>query len=109
MARILLMTEFWSGAIMMAFLVAALFFLRFWRRSHDPFFLMFSLAFLIMGLNRLSLVAWHGGEQDTGVYVVRLIAYALLLAALAMKNRAPRRARAGAAPPLLGGDGPPHG
>ncbi len=109
MGRILQMTDFWSGAIMMAFLVAALFFLRFWRRSHDPIFLMFSLAFLIMGLNRLSLVAWHGGEQDTGVYAVRLLAYLLLLAALALKNRAPRRARAGVKPPLLGGDGPPHG
>lgn len=94
---------------MMAFLVAALFFLRFWRRSRDPFFLMFSLAFLIMGLNRLSLVAWHSGEQDTGVYVVRLLAYSLLVAALAMKNRAPRRTSAGAPPPLTNRAGPPHG
>ncbi len=97
MGRLLDMTEFWSGAVTMAYLVAALFFLRFWRRSRDPFFLMFSLAFVILAINRVSMIAWRGGEQDAAMYVGRLIAYLLLLVALVIKNRTPRRG--GEAPP----------
>ena len=43
------------GAIAMASLVAALFFLRFWRDTHDRFFLLFAIAFLVEALNRAAL------------------------------------------------------
>ena len=40
------------GAIAMASLVAALFFLRFWKNTRDRFFLFFAVAFFAEALNR---------------------------------------------------------
>ena len=46
-----------TGAVATLSLVAALFFLRFWTRTHDRFFLLFALAFAIDGLSRLVVAA----------------------------------------------------
>ena len=44
--------DFLSGAITLGFLVAALFFLRFWRRTRDNLFLAFAAAFALLGLGQ---------------------------------------------------------
>ena len=44
---------FLSGAISMGFLVISLFFLRFWKRSGDRLFIFFSLAFLLLLVERI--------------------------------------------------------
>ncbi|NOK36807.1 hypothetical protein HMI49_26730 [Corallococcus exercitus] len=85
-----------DGAVMMAFLACALFFLRFYRQSKDRLFALFSLAFTLMGLhNVLSTVV--GPDLDTErihyLYVVRLVAYLLILGAIWDKNRAGRGSR----------------
>ena len=80
------------GAIAMASLASALFFLRFWRSTRDRFFLFFALSFAIEGFNRVVLWMSVGNNEDAPVYyVVRLVAYGLILAAIIEKNRAPRR------------------
>lgn len=89
------MNTFIDGAIMMAFCVAALCFLKFWRRTHDRFFLWFSLAFWIMAINRLFMVLLAPDrlvpdEKHAMLYVVRLVAFAILLLAIFEKNRKPR-------------------
>lgn len=77
------------GAIGTASLVAALFFLRFWRTSRDRFFLFFALSFLIEGVNRIGLFLSIGLTEDHPVYyLVRLVAYGLILVAIVDKNRA---------------------
>ena len=43
------------GANAMASLVVGLLFLRFWRDTHDRFFLFFALAFGVEGLNRVAI------------------------------------------------------
>ena len=43
---------FLSGAVSLGFLVAALFFLKFWRRTRDGLFLAFSAAFVLLALNQ---------------------------------------------------------
>jgi hypothetical protein len=90
------MGDFLNGAVMMGFCVAGLCFHRFWRKSRDRFFLIFSLAFWIMGLNRFALVTWwnSGGreEKDVLAYAVRLAAFVLLLVAIWDKNRARAKA-----------------
>ena len=76
------------GGIVTASLVAALFFFRFWRRTHDRFFLLFALSFLIDGVNRAILPFVVGTDEDTPLYyLVRLICYGLILAAIILKNR----------------------
>ncbi len=81
------MNDLLTGAISMGSLVIALFFLRFWRDSNDRFFLWFSLSFLIEGLHR-AYSALHdaGGEDSPLHYLIRLLAYGLILWAILEKN-----------------------
>ena len=85
------MNEFLMGGIAVASLVASLFFLRFWIHTRDPFFVYFALSFLIEGLNRFAMNLFLEPNEDVpGYYVVRLIAYGLIIAAIVHKNRARR-------------------
>ena len=76
------------GLISAACLVAALFFLRFYRDSRDRLFLFFSLAFFILAINR-SLFAFSANpaEADPILYLIRAFAYSLILIAIIDKNR----------------------
>jgi hypothetical protein len=77
-----------TGAIGMASLIAALFFLRFWRTTRDPFFLYFAVSFLIQGINRFFLVKGLYATDDTPIgYLFRLISYTLIVIAVIEKNR----------------------
>jgi uncharacterized membrane protein len=77
-----------SGALAAASLVASLFFLRFWRTTGDRFFLYFSLSFALEALDRIVLsVIFGDGEARPAVYLIRLLAYLLILLAIAGKNR----------------------
>ena len=76
------------GAIAMGWLVAALFFFRFWRHTRDRFFLYFALSFLIEAANRVALgVLWVADEDGALFYSVRVVAYGLILLAIWQKNR----------------------
>jgi hypothetical protein len=85
------MNDILLGAIAMASMVAALFFLRFWRSTRDRFFLFFALSFFIEGLNRAFLVPKAMSSEDAPeYYLVRLLSYAMILFAIWDKNR-PRK------------------
>ncbi len=76
------------GAIAMASLVAALFFLHFWRDTRDRFFLLCAIAFLVEALNRAALgLANVAQEHEPFFYLVRLLAYELIIVAIVDKNR----------------------
>ena len=76
------------GAIACASLVASLFFLRFWKHTRDRFFLFFALSFAIEGVNRVILYLSVGPNEDAPIYyLVRLLAYGLIVAAIIDKNR----------------------
>lgn len=88
------MTDFLYGAISMAAAIAALCFLRFYRRTGDRFFVYFCASFALESLSRLLFVFLRWNEQDSGLfYVLRLVAYGLILAAIVDKNirRAPTK------------------
>jgi len=79
------------GAIAMALLACGLFFLRFWRQGRDRFFLLFALSFLVEGANRVVLgLSARPSEASPGIYLVRLLAFVLILAAIIDKNRGKR-------------------
>ena len=81
------MTNLITGAICMGSLVIALFFMRFWRDSGDRFFLYFAASFFIEGLHRLySALHDAGGEDSPLHYLIRLLAYGLILWAILEKN-----------------------
>ncbi|WP_137174513.1 DUF5985 family protein [Massilia sp. HP4] len=87
------MTHLLAGAIAMASLIIALFFLRFWRASGDRFFLYFALSFAIEGLHRVYAAMRDSGGEDSPLhYLIRLLAYGLILWAILEKNL-PRKKR----------------
>lgn len=80
--------ELISGAIVTGYAVAGLFFLRFWRQTRDRLFLIFGLSFCLLGAQRLALaMAAAGAERNTGLYLLRLLAFVLILMAIIDKNR----------------------
>jgi hypothetical protein len=83
---------FLLGVIVTASLTAGAFFLKFWRTTGDKLFLAFAAAFIIEGLNRLGfLFVAHPNEGSPTIYVVRLIAFLLILMAIVAKNRGGER------------------
>jgi len=78
---------FLLGVIAAASLTAATFFLKFWKKSHDTFFLAFVVYFLTEGGIRVAhLFFTHPNEGSPWIYVIRLIALILILAAILRKN-----------------------
>jgi hypothetical protein len=76
------------GATAMACLAVALFFVRYWRSSRDRLFLLFALAFIVLGLNRVLLATVHVAAENTPyLYSLRLVAFALIAFAVVDKNR----------------------
>jgi len=89
-----------AGAIVMGYTVCGLFFLRFWRRTGDRLFLVFALAFWLLGLQRLVFAFTAPVEESrTGLYLVRLFAFLLILWAIIDKNRAGGASGAGRGSP----------
>ncbi len=88
--------HFISGMITMGFLVASLFFLRFWRRTGDWLFIAFGIAFLLFALNQ-ALVVLTGipREEQSWIYLLRLAGFGLLVVAIVGKNVATRNPPAG--------------
>lgn len=82
------MESFLLGVIVTCSLIAALFFLRFWRKTRDPLFLAFAAAFGIEGFNRIGFLFLERPDDGNPViYAVRLLASLLILAAILWKNR----------------------
>ncbi len=85
---------FLAGAISMGFLVAAVFFLRFWRRSGEVLFAVFSAAFALLAANH-AIVALSGTprEEQSPIFGLRLLAFVLIIAAILWKNMEGRKGR----------------
>lgn len=80
--------DFMSGAIAMAYLVIGLFFLRFWRQTRDRLFAIFAIALWVLALNRATVAVVQIQSEDSVVfYVVRLVAYSLIVIGILDKNR----------------------
>ncbi|HEU4650248.1 MAG TPA: DUF5985 family protein [Croceibacterium sp.] len=80
--------DFLGGAVSMGFAVAALLFLKFWRRTREGLFLAFAASFLLLGVNQTVLVLTEVPlEERSQLYLLRLVAFLLILGALWWQNR----------------------
>jgi hypothetical protein len=81
------MIDFLSGAVTLAYVIAAFYFLSFWQRTHDRLFVSFALAFALLALNQLA-VFLIGAAEERGnyAYVLRVLGFALILVAIVDKN-----------------------
>jgi hypothetical protein len=78
------------GATACAAVIAGLFFLRFWTRTRDRLFLLFALAFWLMSLNWVGVAVYRADESSVALfYIIRLVAFLLILVAIIEKNRGP--------------------
>lgn len=82
-----ILIAFFGGALTMGFLVAAVFFLKFWRRTRDTLFLTFAAAFALLAVNQAAPVVFGIPREDQApVYLLRLAAFALIIGAVLGKN-----------------------
>jgi ABC-type transport system involved in cytochrome c biogenesis permease subunit len=75
-----------GGAILISAWAIALFFYRFWRKTRDPLFAFFSAAFFLLGVERICILA-AASEVQANTYLIRLVAFVLILFAIFHKNR----------------------
>jgi hypothetical protein len=77
-----------TGIILAASIVASLFFVKFWRITRDSLFLSFAISFAIEGITRLmALFIVLPTESTPALYLPRLLAYLIIVAAIVRKNR----------------------
>ena len=83
-----MLEAFLSGAVTTGFVIAGLFFLRFWSRTRDGLFLAFAFAFWLLGLNQgLIALTDMPVEERTPLYLLRLAAFGLIIVSIWKKNR----------------------
>jgi hypothetical protein len=81
-----------AGAIVTGYCVIGLFFLRFWTKTKDYLFAYFAAAFWLLAAERVVILRLGiAGSHNPMVYLTRLFAFLLIIAAIVRKNRAPRR------------------
>lgn len=87
----MLLIPFLAGAVTFGFLIAALFFCRFWRRTGTEIFLFFSLAFVLLAIAQGVLALSNIYIEEEGwAYLLRLAAFVVILVGIWRTNR-PRR------------------
>lgn len=78
---------FLLGFIAALSLIAALYFLRFWRATRDIVFLSFVLFFLVQGcIEGVDLTLPHPNLGSVWIFIARLLSILAVLAAILAKN-----------------------
>jgi len=81
------LAAFAAGALSAGFLAVGLFFLKFWRRTGDRLFLTFAVAFTLIAANQAAPVLLNIPSERQGyIYLLRLAAFVLIIAAVLRKN-----------------------
>ena len=76
----------------MGYFVAAIFFLKFYKTTKDRLFGFFAAAFGILSCQRVALALTTKTVEDTVlIYVIRLIAFLIILFAIIDKNMQAKR------------------
>jgi hypothetical protein len=84
---------FLEGALAAGYLMASLFFLRFWSSARDRLFFCFAAAFFILAVMRIALsVLAVPNENRHWLYLARLLAYTLIVWGIIAKNLSPANA-----------------
>jgi hypothetical protein len=88
------MTQFLNGMAAMGFVVAGLFFCRFWRRTADILFGAFAVAFFLLAAHQaVAAMLDVTREEYSWTYLIRLLAFAIIIITVIGKNLAARGAR----------------
>ena len=81
------LVPFLAGMVTAGYALAGLFFIRFWRSTHEVLFAAFAGAFGLMALNQALVAILQPVEEHRGwFYLLRLAAFLLIIAAILRKN-----------------------
>ena len=81
------MADFVYGALAAGYLIAGVFFLRFWTRTRERLLLIFALAFWMLALSQTLLgVLDLEREEQSWLYLIRLAAFTLIIAGIVSVN-----------------------
>ena len=84
----MILHDFLAGAVTFGFFVCGLYFLRFWHKTRDELFIAFASAFALLGTGQAILALGNiPTEERDSIYLIRLLAFALILIAILRKNR----------------------
>jgi peptidoglycan/LPS O-acetylase OafA/YrhL len=79
--------EFLSGAVTLAYFIAMMFFVRFWRKTHDRLFFAFAIAFGLLGFSQgLAFLVETYTEPQSYFYGLRVVGFLAILVAVIDKN-----------------------
>ena len=59
------MIDFLSGAVTLAYVLAGVYFLKFWKKTHDRLFAHFAIAFWLFALNQAVVFILATSARDT--------------------------------------------
>lgn len=84
-----IMAAFVAGGLCVGFLAVGLFFLKFWRRTGEGLFAAFAVAFTLLAANQAAPIVLDIPDEHLGyIYLLRLAAFMLIIAAVLRKNLA---------------------
>jgi hypothetical protein len=87
-----LIPNMFSGAIAFGFCLIGLFFVKFWRKTRDPVFGAFALAFFLMGGGRVvEAILRNANDSNPTVYLIRSLGFAIIIFAIIQKNWAAKK------------------
>ena len=81
------MASFFNGAAAMASLAAGVFFVRFWRESHDRLFVCLAAAFATFAINYTMLGVLPLPDERAYAFVLRLVGFVAILVGILVKDR----------------------
>lgn len=80
--------NFLSGSITALYIVASFFFQRYAQKTADSFFGYFSIAFMLLAVERIvGLTIGVTVEIQPIIYLFRLVAFSVIIVAILRKNR----------------------
>lgn len=76
-----------DGMLSCGFAVAALLFFKSYSTTRDRLFLLFGIAFVLMAVERLIIPLSLAGDDQPWIYLLRLLAFVVIIYAIVDKNR----------------------
>jgi uncharacterized membrane protein HdeD (DUF308 family) len=81
------MTDFAYGVIAAGYLIAGVFFLRFWSKTRESLLLIFACAFWLLAISQTLLGLLDlDREEQSWIYLIRLSAFSLIIVGIVSVN-----------------------
>ena len=81
------MADFVYGALAAGYLIAGVFFLRFWTKTRERLLLIFACAFWMLAISQTLLgVLDLEREEQSWIYLIRLAAFTLIIVGIVSVN-----------------------